>query len=386
LRAFNDWRKNPRFKVVLNELLRPVYNGADWQKNEGPWSWMFTDEKKTKALLFAINHLKLSKENAFNAKLRWLDPAKTYLIEDITMLSGGKFNHRYCGEFSGAQLKDSGLPINLDAGLERCAAFWIQEKGKDIPQVLYADAPVTSYTEKIAGSGLTVTLKGVPNATAQVVIWKPGKKGVENRGITLDASGQASATFDATTITKDTSLQDAAQAASIKRRRDTSTAGTWPGAFGASAAWLAGRKIEAAGAYVLTTSAPVFVWPNDDGSARVLALAPGTTGPKIAACWTTGDQFTMDVGAPAGKAYRLTVYVMDYDNGKRGMEITVESRDGKVHDAQAATVAEANAGIYLSWDVTGPATIKARKTAGDNAAVSGVFVDETPGNQGKSPK
>ena len=99
------------------------------------------------------------------------------------------------------------------------------------PQVLYADAPVTQYTEKSESSGLTVTLKGVPNASAQVVIWKPGKKGVENREITLDASGQASATFDATTITKDTSLQDAAVAASIKRRRDTSTAGAWPGAW-----------------------------------------------------------------------------------------------------------------------------------------------------------
>jgi len=73
LRAFNDWRKNPRFKAVLNELMRPVYNGTDWQKNEGPWSWMFIDEKKTKALLFALNHLDLSRENAFAARLRRLD-------------------------------------------------------------------------------------------------------------------------------------------------------------------------------------------------------------------------------------------------------------------------------------------------------------------------
>ena len=53
--------------------MRPVYNGADWQKNEGPWLWMFVDEPKTKALLFAINHLELSQENAFAARLRWLD-------------------------------------------------------------------------------------------------------------------------------------------------------------------------------------------------------------------------------------------------------------------------------------------------------------------------
>ena len=38
LRVFNDWRKNPRIKAVLDELLRPVYNGPDWLKNEGPWA------------------------------------------------------------------------------------------------------------------------------------------------------------------------------------------------------------------------------------------------------------------------------------------------------------------------------------------------------------
>jgi len=167
LRAFNDWRKNPRFKAVLNELMRPVYNGADWQKNEGPWSWMFVDERKTKALLFAINHLKLSQENAFLARLRWLDSAKTYLVEDITMLPGGKFNHRFCGTFSGAQLKEGGLSIDLNAGPERCAAFWIQEKLTDSPQVLYADAAVTSYTEKIEGLRLKVVLKGTPGVYAE---------------------------------------------------------------------------------------------------------------------------------------------------------------------------------------------------------------------------
>jgi hypothetical protein len=139
--------------------------------------------------------------------------------------------------------------------------------------------------------------------------------------------------------------------------------------------WIAGQKIESTNGYSLRTSAPVYVWPTNDGTARILAG-------KAPACWTTGEQFTMSVGAPAGKAYRLTVYVMDYDNGKRAMEITVKSRDGKVHDRQTATVAETDKGIYFLWDITGPVTIKARKTEGVNATVSGVFVDELPANSG----
>ena len=46
LRVFNDWRKNPRIKSLLNGPLRPVYNGPDWMKNEGPWCWMFTDQRR----------------------------------------------------------------------------------------------------------------------------------------------------------------------------------------------------------------------------------------------------------------------------------------------------------------------------------------------------
>jgi len=50
---------------------------------------MFVDEKKTRSLLFALNHLSLSKSNAFSAALRWLDPTKTYLVEDVTMDADG---------------------------------------------------------------------------------------------------------------------------------------------------------------------------------------------------------------------------------------------------------------------------------------------------------
>jgi hypothetical protein len=202
LREFNDWRKNPRFKTILNEVMRPVYNGKDWQKNLGPWVWMFTDERKTKALLFAINHLNMSNENPLTARLRWLDSDRTYLVEDITMLPGGKFNHLFRGTFSGAQLKESGLSIDLNTGPERCAAFWIKEKVTDSPQVLYADAAVTNYKEKIEGTNLKVMIEGSPKARAMLIVFKPGKNGVENREVTLDASGKATMLFDFSTISQ----------------------------------------------------------------------------------------------------------------------------------------------------------------------------------------
>ena len=210
LRVFNDWRKNPRIKSLLNEPLRPVYNGSDWLKNEGPWAWMFTDERRTKALLIALNHLNLSKQDAFAAKLRWLDDGKTYLIEEITQTPDGNFAYAYRGKFTGAQLKAEGLPIDLHAGIERCAAFWIQEKTSSNPQVLYANAAVVSYSEKSSATGSTVQVQGHPNAAARLIVFKPGKNGVENRVVTLDAQGRATVTSDATTITQSSQTSVAA--------------------------------------------------------------------------------------------------------------------------------------------------------------------------------
>lgn len=126
LRAFNDWRKSPPVAALLNEVMRPVYNGADWEKNDGPWAWMFTDEKREKAILITLNHLDLAPSNAFTAKLRWLDPKKNYRVTDITMQPGGKFNHKYIGVLTGEKLSSEGLSVNLDAGPERCAAYWFE--------------------------------------------------------------------------------------------------------------------------------------------------------------------------------------------------------------------------------------------------------------------
>ena len=184
LRVFNDWRNNPRIKAVLGELMRPVYNGPDWMKNEGPWCWMFTDDRRTRALVFAINHLDLNKQNAFAAKLRWLDGGKTYLVQEITQTPGGNFTYAFRGEFAGARLQTEGLPVDLAAGVERCAAFWIQEKFGNHPQVLYADSAVTSYSK-------TGQVQGKPNAIARLIIYKPDKNGVEELAVKLDAQGQA---------------------------------------------------------------------------------------------------------------------------------------------------------------------------------------------------
>jgi len=124
------------------------------------------------------------------------------------------------------------------------------------------------------------------------------------------------------------------------------------------------------------------VWGKDDQTPRVLELPPGATGSKLAACWTAGEEFDLRLKCPKDAAsYTLTVYLVDYDNiryAARAMELSIRTHDGTVLNTQHATKAQTNTGIYLTWTVSGPVTIHARKTDGCNAAVSGVFVDAVP--------
>ena len=329
--------------------------------------------------MVAVNHLDLNRNNSFAAKLRGLDDGKTYLVEEITQQPDGSYNYRFHGEFTGAELKERGLPVNLDANEEPCAAFWLQEKAAVKAQTLYADAAVTRYSETTAGSGLAVILQGAANATAQLVVYKPSSRGVEYRQVALDASGKATAVFDETTISKAARPPrlDAATAAFVAR--DTTTAGAWHGKYGAKAAWIAGGSLAPVGGFTMRTrTAATHVWGADNKTARVLALPAGQPGPKLAACWTAVTSFSLVVRAPGSEPYRLTLYLMDYDihpRGERGIKLTLKTRDGKSLDVQRATPAETGKGVYLTWTVTGSVTVEAAKTEGVNAAVSGVFVD-----------
>ena len=233
-------------------------------------------------------------------------PARPIWSRTSRRLPDGDFAYGFRGEFSGAQLKAEGLPIDLDAGVERCAAFWIQEKTSSDPQVLYADAAVTSYSGDRLRRHTGLVSRRKCKADAQrrpreLIVFKPGENGVEDRAVTLDAQGRATAAFDATTITE-TAIPDGLATVDQHRgpprhdhRRQLArqVRRSWPPG-------LPARRSSRPAASPSTRPPPVYVWGKDDATARVLALPAGQTGAKVAACWTTGDQFTMSVGAPAG--------------------------------------------------------------------------------------
>jgi len=243
------------------------------------------------------------------------------------------------------------------------------------------------YTEKPAGDRLAVAIEGAAHASTRLFVFKPAANGVEQRVVPLDPAGRATAEFDATTVTD--AMQPLAfgsaappSTAAFMARNGT-TSGKWRGTYGSRAAWLAGQPLAAQHGYVLNLRHGItYVWGKDDQTPRVLELPPGATGSKLAACWTAGEEFDLRLKCPKDAAsYTLTVYLVDYDNiryAARAMELSIRTHDGTVLNTQHATKAQTNTGIYLTWTVSGPVTIHARKTDGCNAAVSGVFVDAVP--------
>ena len=325
LRLFNDWRKSPDIARVLDAPMRPVYNGLDWQKNEGPWCWSFHDKIGGRMLVLAVNHLDLNTDNDFAAKLRGLDPAKVYAVTDVTMLPGGKFRKEPVGTFSGSALREIGLPVALDANPEPCAAYWLEEK---------------------------------PGATADDTSLQKARAA----GISRVA---AIAAFAA---------------------RDLTTGGAWNGKYGAKAAWFPAAKIEPANGFsIKTRGATEHVWGIASDRAHVLDVPSGLVGPdgrpvpKKAACWTAAESFKQEVRAQSPGPYRLSIYLMDYDirnpADARALEVRVTAKDGRVLDTQKAAVAETAKGVYLTWTVTGSVVLEVKKSAGFNAVSSGVFVD-----------
>ena len=256
----------------------------------------------------------------FSPRLRTLDDTKTYLVREVMQYVDGNPDPVYRGAFAGAQLKTQGLPVILGDDDECATAFLLSEKSDE-------------------------------NA--------------RNFGVPVPFEKKHPVTTD-------------------KGIHDTETAGAWQGRYGALGAWIAGGKVDPTNGFSLVTSAAEYGWGAAGTDARVLAGPHEASDQKTAACWTEANQFTLKVGAPDERCYKLSVYMLDYDKNGRIMEVTVKSRDHKLHDRQTASVAEMGNGVYLSWEVTGPVTIRAQKRAGFNATVSGVFVDE-PNKNGNLP-
>src|SRR5262249_56481479 len=99
-----------------------------------------------------------------------------------------------------------------------------------------------------------------------------------------------------------------------------------------------------------------------------------TPADRLAATWFSPTSFTVDVNLADGLAHRVSLYLLDWDNGGRSERIDViDPSTGNVLDSR--TVSSFQGGQYLSWTVTGHVQFRVTNLAGPNAVASAVFLD-----------
>jgi len=157
--------------------------------------------------------------------------------------------------------------------------------------------------------------------------------------------------------------------------RDGATRGSWKGRYGARAFWIAAvTGGDPQNGYALSVGGRPFTWSAAVKDARVLDPPGGGSRPPRATCWFDAPLLSLDVAPPDRRPYRLAVYVLDFDRHGREMEVALSDAGGTLDRREVASDA-AGEGVYLTWTVTGPVSIRSRALRGQNTVISAVFVD-----------
>ncbi len=195
LKKFNDWRKSPRIQALTKDTIRPLYAGPNFDTS-GPYAWMYTPADKSNALVIVTAASEVTPANDLTLNLRWLDNNKTYLVEDITMDDSGTSSYSYKGRYTGAELKSTGLYVNLTENTSKGKAFWIQEDNGSSMQVVYADEQIASFTTSAGSSSITVNVTGTANSTGQIVVFDRTANKAFVSQVSIGAGGTGSLTID----------------------------------------------------------------------------------------------------------------------------------------------------------------------------------------------
>jgi glucose/arabinose dehydrogenase len=153
---------------------------------------------------------------------------------------------------------------------------------------------------------------------------------------------------------------------------DTTTQGTWKGAYGAAGYNIIG-DLAALPSYATVTPSgqSSWTWATSTSDARGLQKAdPGATD-RIAACWYSSG-FTVDINLTDGQAHTVSLYAVDWDTTARSERVdVVDPSTGAVLDSR--TISSFHNGEYLSWALSGHVRLRFTRLAGANAVLSGLF-------------
>jgi hypothetical protein len=161
-------------------------------------------------------------------------------------------------------------------------------------------------------------------------------------------------------------------------KQDTTTEGSWIGAYGTQGYNVIGSSASYP-SYALVTRPGALNWTWAASTSDTRGLQTPGGGSRIAACWYSPSAgFTATIDLTDGQVHDVALYFVDWDSTSRQEQVQLtDALTGAVLDTE--TVSSFHAGVYLQWAIRGNVTFTFRKTAGADAVLSGLFFDPSGG-------
>jgi subtilisin family serine protease len=157
-------------------------------------------------------------------------------------------------------------------------------------------------------------------------------------------------------------------------RTDTTTAGSWRGAYGAE-----GYNVIGDSASIPTNVAvnpagnSLFTWALSSTDARAMERGASSSN-RIAACWFSGVSFTIDLAYNDAISHQFAMYMLDWDTYQGGRTQRVDILDGNNNILDTRLVSAFTGGQYLVWNLSGHVIVRVTNTNPlANAVVSGLL-------------
>jgi subtilisin family serine protease len=154
---------------------------------------------------------------------------------------------------------------------------------------------------------------------------------------------------------------------------DTTTLGTWRGAYGSQGYAIPGNATSFNGLTLTGQASYVWTYPGDPNAAQM--APPAQTGARIASAWYSYNSFTADVNISDGQTHRLAAYFDDWDRGGRQETVQVlDASSGAVLDTRS--MSNFASGQYLVWNVSGHVQVRVtNNNPNSNAVITALFLD-----------
>ncbi|HYW41363.1 MAG TPA: hypothetical protein VE959_00820 [Bryobacteraceae bacterium] len=227
------------------------------------------------------------------------------------------------------------------------------------------------------GAGLPVTLTGSNSAfpTANVTV----SAGLLSQTFNLPTSVVAAlasvtitASYNGNSVTSSaiSVLAPPSPGKASYVRTDTTTSGSWKGAYGADGYNVIGDSASYPSYVVVTPyGQSPYTWVSSTFDARGLQI-PSSATDRIAACWFAVNSFTVDLSFGDANTHQLSLYLLDWEGGRSEHVDILDAANNVLDTRSAGNFAN---GEYLVWNVSGHVVVRITSDSSRTAVLSGIF-------------